>query len=402
MLSVLLKKQDVHNLSLSVFTEFPPDLVLDYFQHDYVEISLPIYQELRRQFSDPENMNENVTKWILLIDKMLDMEGDLTELEQNRHILFVGPAYFIRTNTRFFFYKSPFEHEGITAEDISNLLELNATPVMDEQVGKYYAALKVKPSAKKSRDELLHDLNICITVIEASQLLSRQINFHQVQIESKEGFLNAPYTAISEPDQPMDKPQKPEPAASHIRHLFTKNRDKTPSYSQLCEKYNQDVKVYFINYREYEKACDRFKAAVKEWETEKNDFINRSIEEIKKARLKQKKGARILKIYNEIVRNLDVHPDYQNLDALTRFQFYLDTGRASNLQECMNLYENEQHWVDLKESQSRLERNILATICFLRSEAAAGTDIQAAASSENILESMLRKARESWPGEPPR
>ncbi|MGE5370882.1 MAG: hypothetical protein ACM3QZ_02730 [Solirubrobacterales bacterium] len=392
---------DPCNLDLSLFLEYSPTAVLEFFQHGAVHISLSAYRELKNQFADPANMNENVTKWVLFIDKMLDVEADLADLDQNRHILFVGPYYYLRTNTRLYFFKTEFEHEGVTSKDLVELLELSAVPVTDEAIARYYSMLKVKPSPKKTRDDLLNDLSICINAMTASEKVQAQTQFQQRLIEQREAFLNAPYTALAEPESPGEKPQKPDPSRFTVRSLFSRERAQTESYAQLREKYNHDLKVYFINYREYEKACDRYKMAVKEWETEKSEFINRSIEDIKRARLKLKKADRVSRIYREVIQSPDIHPQYRNIEALQRFQFFLQSGRASNLQECMNLYEQEMHWADLKQSQSRLERNILATVYFLRSEAAASIDPSDTETPDSLIENIVRRLRDGHPESKP-
>ena len=155
-----------NNLDISVFMEYPPDIVLEFFQQSYVNISLSVYQELKDQFADPDNLNENIPKWVLFIDKLLDMEDSLYSLEENRNLDFVGPAYYIKTNTRFFFYKTCFEHEGITAQDIAEMVELNSTPAINDLIAKHYATLKCKPASRKSREELLNDLQVSISALE--------------------------------------------------------------------------------------------------------------------------------------------------------------------------------------------------------------------------------------------
>jgi hypothetical protein len=202
-------KEGNNNLDISVFMEYPPDIVSEFFQQSFVNISLSVYQELKDQFADPDNLNENIPKWVLFIDKLLDMEDSLYSLEENRNLDFVGPAYYIKTNTRFFFYKTCFEHEGITAQDIAEMVELNSTPAINDLIAKHYATLKCKPASRKSREELLNDLQISISALEEIEHISRQIMFQRRLIEIRESFLNAPYAALIEPDKPDDKPEKP-------------------------------------------------------------------------------------------------------------------------------------------------------------------------------------------------
>lgn len=385
-------KDGNNNLDISVFLEYPPDIVLEFFQQSYVNISLSVYQELKDQFADPDNLNENIPKWVLFIDKLLDMEDSLFSLEENRNLDFVGPAYYIKTNTRFFFYKTCFEHEGITAQDIAEMVELNSTPAINDLIAKHYATLKCKPASRKSREELLNDLQISITALEEIEHISRQIMFQRQLIEIREAFLNAPYAALIEPEKPEDKPEKPVPKYSFMGGLL--NPKSRAAFEAACQQYNHDLKVYYMKYREYEKACDRYKNALKDWESEKNYLINRSIEDIKKAKLKIKKGNRIIKIYNEVLTSLDIHPQYQSIVPLTRFYYFLETGRALSIQECMNLYEQEQSLEELKESQERLERNIMATVYYLHSEAAATTELPPIENPEELMEMIYKRWRE--------
>jgi len=393
----LVEKEGCNNLDISVFMEYPPDIVLEFFQQSFINISLNVYQELKEQFADPGNLNENIPKWVLFIDKLLDMEDSLFNLEENRNLDFVGPAYYVKTNTRFFFFKTCFEHEGTTAADIAELVELSSTPAIDDLIAKHYATMKCKPSSRKSREELLSDLQVCISALEEIERISNQVMFQRRLIEQRESFLNAPYAALIEPEKPMDKPEKPLKKGSFLKGVL--NPRSRSSYEEACQQYNHDLKVYYIKYREYEKACDRYKNSLKDWEMEKNHLINRSIEDIKKAKLKIKKGNRIIKIYNEVLNNLDIHPRYQNIDSLSRFYYFLETGRAVSLQECMNLYELELNWNELKASQDRLERNVMATVYYLHSEAAATTELPAE-SPDNLIEMILKRLWEDKPVEP--
>ena len=53
-----------------------------------------------------------------------------------------------------------------------------------------------------------------------------------------------------------------------------------------------------------------------------------------------------------------VHADYQDINTLSAFKHYLETGRANDLQDCMNLFEEERHWDEIKASQERIENTI--------------------------------------------
>ncbi|MGE5396275.1 MAG: hypothetical protein ACM3MK_01920 [Chitinophagales bacterium] len=392
MFRTFLNKEGYNNLDFSVFLEFSPDIVMEYFHHGIINLNLELYHELKRQFADPENYNENIPKWLLFIDKILEMEDDLENLAENPNLNCAGPAYYTKTNTRFFFSKDNPPEETINSEDIHQLEELACTPCIDDLIAKYYATLKCKPSSKKSREELLYDLDICITALDVSNQINRQVEFQNHLIMEREKFLNAPYMVLAEPSKPEDKPDKPQKKNFTIKAILNRNREKLNSYSAACEQYNHNLKIYYIKYREYEKSCDRYKKALKEWETEKNHLINWSIEDIKKSKLKIKKGNRILKIYNEVLRSLDIHQYYLNLNALRSFRHFLESGRAATLQECMNLFETQLQWEQLRDSQARIERNILATVYYISPEAAATKDDSSNTSAK--LESIIEKIKE--------
>ncbi|NLB88117.1 MAG: hypothetical protein GX790_02665 [Syntrophomonadaceae bacterium] len=92
--------------------------------------------------------------------------------------------------------------------------------------------------------------------------------------------------------------------------------------------------------------------------------MDKCFEDIDVAEEKLKKANSILEIYNTILSKSFIHPDYQEISTLETFKYYLETGRANDLQDCMNLFEEERHWKEIKASQNRIEN----TIYFLQSE----------------------------------
>jgi hypothetical protein len=81
------------------------------------------------------------------------------------------------------------------------------------------------------------------------------------------------------------------------------------------------------------------------------------------------------------------------MDSIARFLYFLETGRAVTLQECMNLYEQDLQWEQFKEFQSRIERNIMATVYYLNSEAAATLENKPKEQVENMLETIAKRLR---------
>jgi hypothetical protein len=126
--------------------------------------------------------------------------------------------------------------------------------------------------------------------------------------------------------------------------------------------------VYFIRYREYEKACERYKRLLENWSACHQALYDRCYNDIDEAEAKMRKALSVLDLYNKVLEKSAVHSDYQDVMTLEMFRYFLETGRASDLQECMNLYEEEKHWHEIKASQERIEN----TIYFLQSSSEQG------------------------------
>jgi hypothetical protein len=124
------------------------------------------------------------------------------------------------------------------------------------------------------------------------------------------------------------------------------------------------MKVYFIRYREYEKACDRFKEALECWVALAGPFTDTCMKDIEYSEQNLKNARRILSVYNNIISRSYVHIDYQDIRTLSTFRHYLETGRCIDLQDCMNVWSDEKHWSEIKASQERIEN----TIYFLQND----------------------------------
>ena len=70
------------------------------------------------------------------------------------------------------------------------------------------------------------------------------------------------------------------------------------------------------------------------------------------------KAQKALDLYNTVLDKSAIHSDYQDIKTLEMFRYFLETGRANDLQECINLYEEEKHWQEIKASQERIENTI--------------------------------------------
>ncbi len=110
--------------------------------------------------------------------------------------------------------------------------------------------------------------------------------------------------------------------------------------------------------------------------------------DIEMAELNIKRSHKQLQIYNTILVKSFIHSIYQDTQTLSTFRHYLETGRAHNLQECMNIYEEECHWSEIKASQERIEN----TIYFLQG---ANEDYQTASQHiDQIIKRVTNKDNE--------
>ena len=205
---------------------------------------------------------------------------------------------------------------------------------------------------------------MCITALQEIHNIERQQAYLGCFLEEREALMGLSNIGPMEPENPPQKPSKPTESDPVPPNLLGLRLAWPRRPQQDILNYNFELKVYFIRYREYEKACDRFKEALKEWPRYSEDFQEDCQWDIREAREKLKKARSHLDLYQNMLRKNYIHSAYQDLNTLTTFKHYLETGRANTLQDCMNLYEEEQHWREIKASQRRIEN----TIYFLQSE----------------------------------
>lgn len=166
-----------------------------------------------------------------------------------------------------------------------------------------------------------------------------------------------------EPDILPSKPKKadtppPSSGSNLIPFASLKSRRKRKSQEEEHNSFNQQMKIYLMQYREYEKACDRYKEVLEQWQDYSSDYLERCYVDIEITESKLKNAQKNLRIYNNIISKSMVHADYQDINTLSAFKHYLETGRANDLQDCMNLFEEERHWDEIKASQERIENTI--------------------------------------------
>ena len=93
-------------------------------------------------------------------------------------------------------------------------------------------------------------------------------------------------------------------------------------------------------------------------------LVEKCVEQIEEAAAKLKTAQGLLDMYQFILDKSYIHKNYHQINSISTCKHYLETGRANDLQDCMNLYEEERHWREIKASQERIEN----TIYFLQAE----------------------------------
>ncbi|HCF51435.1 MAG TPA: hypothetical protein DER60_14205 [Syntrophomonas sp.] len=365
MFFTFLHKDDVHYMDLSLIIQYPPQDVLFYYYDSFIKIPLDIYQQTSDLAKNGPRGRTPCKLWLDLWDSYLDAAEGVEALASNEYLNTIGPYYFPATNTRFYFTKDkPDSSQMLTVQDFTAICTLRETPVMLDEVSLY---LKPKKNSKKStrnRDDLLRDIEMCLLSLQEIEKLNRHQHYLQKLIEQRQAIISREDVLPPEPDNIPEKPFKPESTSKEslipIPNLLMRSRKK---YQEECSQYNHNMKVYLLRYREYEKACDRYKDTLEKWMQCGDDFRETCIQEINEAEAKLSNTRQMLSFYNSVISRSPVHGSYQDTKTLTTFKQYLETGRANDLQDCMNLFEEERHWHEIKASQERIEN----TIYFLQS-----------------------------------
>ncbi|MEA1960796.1 MAG: hypothetical protein U9N81_05865 [Bacillota bacterium] len=368
MLLRLINKDESHYLDLSTFINCSPERILFYYYNSYIRISLATYRQMQEWSMSEDTPESSLNQWLDLMRQEMGIDQDLEILQNSPFIDCLGPYYYGPTNTQLFIDKTDNSGKNpITSVDFAVLFTLHKNIKFDKDLQKYYKTRKSPKKTTPTIDIIIKDIGMCINAMGHIHRIHRQCHYLQLLIEHRNQLLAqdniAPSAPLPRPDRPK-KPSEPEMQFNSIRALGTA-RAKQKNYIDECNTFGHKLKIYFIQYREYEKASERYKEALKEWELYYNHLIERCLDDIEEATAKLESTKAILEIYEYILMKSYVHPDYHDTEVLTNFKYYLQTGRANDLQDCMNLYEEEQHWSDIKESQKRIEN----TIHFLQAEA---------------------------------
>lgn len=362
MFFTFLNRETYHSIDLSALLNYKPEQIIYYYYDSCIELPFESYQALQDSGNSNEDPDAVAVEWLKLMEEDLKCRQDLVNLKENEFIHQLGPYYHFPTNTRFYFSRET-SSLPLTAADFSVLMDLKNTPAADQLLHKYNKSRKNAKKVARNKEELLEDIGMCIAALREIEKLNRHINYLNKFLEMRYAIINSESVGPAEPDNLPDKPQKVIENEKGLNNLipFSRNRQKpTPSNSN----YNHDMKIYFIRYREYEKACDRYKEALENWVALSGAFTDACRKDIEQAEHGLKNARRILTVYNNIISRSYIHTDYQDPQTLSTFKHYLETGRCVDLQDCMNIWADENHWAEIKASQERIEN----TIYFLQND----------------------------------
>lgn len=367
MLSTFLNKEDCHFLDLSVFINCSPEKILFYYYNSFIRINLETYHQMKEWSQEEDSPKSCLNQWMELLEIEIKSRDDLIILQENEYLNEIGPYYYGPTNTRIYFYKlSAMSNEPLTSVDFAVLFNLNKTPAIDKKLQKYYKSRKTLKKAAPSRDDLLTDLDMCLGALKQIERINRHCDYLNMFLNQRNELLLQEDLLPAEPDAMITKPEKPEEPQLTFSSLLAINHSKKRhlEYVKSCGEYNRRMKIYLIRYREHEKACERFKIALQQWEENHLLLVEKCVEQIEEATSKLKTAQGLLEMYQLILEKSFIHKNYHQINSISTCKHYLETGRANDLQGCMNLYEEERHWREIKASQERIEN----TIYFLQAE----------------------------------
>ncbi|MDD3365200.1 MAG: hypothetical protein PHZ03_09490 [Syntrophomonas sp.] len=367
MFVTFLNKEDRHSLDLSAFINYSPEQLMFYYYNSWINISLDTYLQMKEWLTNGYGNSSNLEAWLNLIEEEMHVESDLLSLQDNEYLNSIGPYYYGPTCTQFYFSKLyTIEHEPLTSSDFAFLFNFHNIPLASKHLQKYSSSRKIAKKIARNKDELIRDITMCVSSLGQIENISRYSRYLNILLEERNAIVAA-YDTL--PPEPVPVPEKPlkleEPPSTLDRFLAMGiSKKKQKDYQKNCIDYNRNMKIYFIRCREYQKACDRYKEALQDWNQHQESFIKKCQDDLQKIIDKSKDVQALLDIYHYIINKSFVHSNYQKLETLNSFKRYLETGRANDIQDCMNIYEEERLWTEIKASQERIEN----TIHFLQSE----------------------------------
>ncbi len=367
MFATFLNKEDRHSLDLSAFINYSPEQLMFYYYNSWINISLDTYLQMKEWLANGYGNSSNLESWLYLIEGEMNVQSDLLSLQENEYLNSIGPYYYGPSSTVFYFSKLyTVEHEALTSSDFAFLFNFHNIPLASKDLQKYSFSRKIAKKSARNKDELIRDITMCMSSLGQIEDINRYSRYLNILLEERNAVLTANDSLPPEPTPVPDKPLKPEEHPSTLDRFLAMgiSKRKQKDYQKKCSDYNRNMKIYFIRCREYEKACDRYKDALQDWNQYREDFMKKCQDDIQEAASKLKEVQALLDIYHYIINKSYVHSNYQKLETLNSFKRYLETGRANDIQDCMNIYEEERLWTEIKASQERIEN----TIHFLQCE----------------------------------
>ena len=367
MLASFLDKGDCHILDLSAFINYTPEQILFYYYDSWINITLDTYSQMNEWLENGYGNRNNLQRWLDFINDDIGAGEDIVTLRDSEYLNSIGPYYYSPTGTQFHFSRFyTIEHEPLTSLSFARLYNFHKSPVISRDLQKYYHTRKTGKKPVRTREELLRDINVCHEALVHIEELEQGHKYIQSFINNRKAVAEQKELRPPESSLAPQKPSKPkeEDAKFKLLHTMGIARSRQQEINIAQREYNRSMKVYFIKCREFERACERYKDALQKWDENREALISKCKQDIQQANGLLREIASLLSIYHDIIRRTSIHSDYQNRPVLQKFKHYLETGRADDLQGCMNIYEVDQHWIDIKASQERIEN----TIYFIQSD----------------------------------
>lgn len=359
MFRTFLNKGDNHILDLSSLINYSPEQLFFFYYNSWINITLDTYFQMQEWLENCYGNPSNLQKWLDFFQEAIHAGPDLNILQESEFLNIIGPYYYGPTCTQIYFNRFyPLKHEPLTSADFAALFKYHKVPSVDKDLRKYLQTGKTSRKSTRSRDDLLRDINMCAAGLKHIQNLSNYCLYLNLLLEERKALLEADQMMPREPAPVPQKPDKPVETPGRFGFLHTMGINISKYRNKSHTDYGRNMKIYYIKYREFEKACERYKAALNDWEEYREPFFQKCRNDVHEASSKLKQVLAMQDMYREAIRKSFIHIDYQNIAILDKFGHYLETGRAADLQSCMNLYEGEQHWMDIKASQERIENTI--------------------------------------------
>ncbi|MEA4925646.1 MAG: hypothetical protein VB084_10075 [Syntrophomonadaceae bacterium] len=356
MFKTFLNKEGGHVLDLSTFNNYTPEQILFYYYNSRINITLDAYYQMREWLENGYGDGEKLGMWLEFFTEELQVEPDLEILQDSEYMNVIGPYYYGPTCTQFYITRLyTLKNDPLTSDDFTVLLNLHKVPPVKRELQKYLQTRKTAKKTIKNKDDLIREISMCSASLKQIEEIGQCLDYLNIFLEGRQEILNQEEISPRDPGSAPQKPDKPDNTTGKFTFLQIL---KAQNKRDISADYNRNMKIYYIKCREYDKACERYKEALQNWDEYKENFIKKCRHDIREATGKIKEVTVWLGIYQEIIRRSVIHLDYQQVEILGKFKRYLETGRADDLQGCMNLYEGERHWQEIKASQDRIENTI--------------------------------------------